>query len=74
MYENIPAEEIRKDGIFVDCDLFPSDLMIRVNYKGMDVSGRIASGNLNAPANLQLMDLLSDYTGSSMQSIEDLVF
>ncbi len=74
-YENIPAEEIRKDGVFVDCDLFPNELMIRVNYNGMIVSGRIASGNLNVPANLQpIMDLLSDYTGSSMQCIEDLEF
>ena len=74
-YENIPAEEIRKDGIFVGCELFPHELMIRVDYNGMDASGRIASGNVNAPANLlPIIDFLSDYTGSSMQSIEDLEF
>jgi hypothetical protein len=75
IYKTIPAEKIRKDGIFVGCELFPHELMIRVDYNGMDASGRIARGNVNAPANLlPIIDFLSDYTGSSMQSIEDLEF
>jgi hypothetical protein len=71
--QNIPRDEIRQYGILTTCEMTNIGLMIRVDCRGREVSGRVPWPSLNSPGNLTgLRDFLLDYTGDSVATVEDL--
>jgi hypothetical protein len=71
--QDIPAEQLSQYGIFENSKVTQQGLIIQVDYRGTDVFGRVPWPSLNSPGNLDaLRDFLSDYTGDSMATIENL--